>query len=232
MKTLRYVIGDIHGNIIALKKLISHLRNPRQLIFLGDYIDKGIYVKECIEFLIKLQLETECIFLIGNHEYALREYYTTHNKKWLTFLEKYGGKQTVYSYINVENVSDKTLMYAIETMKKLKHWNFINKLQIYYETEEYFIFHSGYDISFEFVSDIIENNMESILFSRNQFINSTKLLEGKKLIFGHTAFKTPYIDNYKIGIDTGAGYGEELTAFNIDEKYFINSLGDITYLNH
>lgn len=228
---LSYAIGDIHGNIIALKRLVSYLNNPKKLIFVGDYIDKGIFVKETIDYLIDLSKNIKCVFLMGNHEYALIQYSIEQKEKWLMFLQKYGGQETVNSYIGSNKVSNAALSEMIKQMKKTNHWKFISELTLFYSVQDYYIFHSGYDSSLNSLDDVIKYNIESIFFSRSEFINSLKLLEGKKIIFGHTAFKEPYIDKYKIGIDTGAGYDGVLTAFNIEEKYFINSFGKVMNLN-
>ena len=70
-------IGDIHGNLPNLKKLLTKLKEfdeDYKIVFLGDYIDRGIYVKETIQFLIDFKNQRpkdSTYFLLGNHEYAL-----------------------------------------------------------------------------------------------------------------------------------------------------------------
>lgn len=58
----------------------------------------------------------------------------------------------------------------------------------------------------------------------DNFINYKHQLK-QKVIFGHTPFKKPYIENNKIGIDTGCGKDVEapLTAYICDENKFIYS---------
>ena len=44
---------------------------------------------------------------------------------------------------------------------------------------------------------------------------------GKKVIFGHTPFPTPYVTLNKIGLDTGAVFGNKLTCLELpDEKFY------------
>ena len=71
-----YIFGDIHGDIISLVAFLEkinfykHLKKGGYLIFLGDYIDRGEYQVETINFLILLQLQykDQIILLRGNHE--------------------------------------------------------------------------------------------------------------------------------------------------------------------
>ena len=53
-----YAIGDIHGCLDQLKQLLEIIEVDRQsatvktrIIFLGDYVDRGLYSKQTIDFL-------------------------------------------------------------------------------------------------------------------------------------------------------------------------------------
>ena len=67
-----YVVGDLHGNIRDLVRLISAGGPPSttKYLFLGDYVDRGEYSVEVITLLIAMALEfPDNVFLIrGNHE--------------------------------------------------------------------------------------------------------------------------------------------------------------------
>ena len=52
---MRYVIGDIHGNIDELENMLLNLKDVKQLIFLGDYLDKKDFSKEVITLIIKVK---------------------------------------------------------------------------------------------------------------------------------------------------------------------------------
>src|SRR5678810_617984 len=75
----RYVIGDIHGCVDELRRLIGALplRLGDSLIFLGDYIDRGPDSAGVVAYLIALQSElreVSFVFLRGNHEDMLLSY--------------------------------------------------------------------------------------------------------------------------------------------------------------
>lgn len=63
------VVGDLHGDLEALNKVIDLANNKEAfLIFLGDVIDRG---KESLEVLLKIKELVEkkkAVLLLGNHE--------------------------------------------------------------------------------------------------------------------------------------------------------------------
>ncbi|HEY3363235.1 MAG TPA: serine/threonine protein phosphatase [Methanosarcina sp.] len=66
------IIGDIHGNLQALEFIIEKKEemNCKNILFLGDYVDRGPQGIEVLITLFRLKLEDpEHIFLLrGNHE--------------------------------------------------------------------------------------------------------------------------------------------------------------------
>ncbi len=74
------VIGDIHGNLDSLLKLIDiiNIREPKLVVFLGDLVDRGKYQLECLVIILALKiLEPERYYIIrGNHEsIEMNQYY-------------------------------------------------------------------------------------------------------------------------------------------------------------
>ncbi|MFW9999816.1 MAG: metallophosphoesterase [Candidatus Hodarchaeota archaeon] len=75
-----YVIGDIHGNLETLTKLIEIInhKNPKIIIFLGDIVDRGPKQFEClmIVLILKILHPSKYYLLRGNHEtLEMNEYY-------------------------------------------------------------------------------------------------------------------------------------------------------------
>lgn len=71
-------VGDTHGDLDATRKVIDrYQKKGNTIIFLGDYIDRGLYSKENILFLLSLKLAhpDEIILLTGNHEsFTIKKY--------------------------------------------------------------------------------------------------------------------------------------------------------------
>src|SRR5512139_2495724 len=64
-------VGDTHGDLDASQQVIHrYFKKPYHIVFLGDYVDRGNYSEENIEYLLELKLEhpEEIFLLVGNHE--------------------------------------------------------------------------------------------------------------------------------------------------------------------
>lgn len=73
------LIGDIHGHATELKALLQKLgyseqagvwQHPsRQVIFLGDFVDRGPEQVEVVEIASKMVKKNKALAVMGNHEY-------------------------------------------------------------------------------------------------------------------------------------------------------------------
>jgi serine/threonine protein phosphatase 1 len=83
------------------------------------------------------------------------------------------------------------------------------------ELEDYYIVHAGLRPGI----GIRDQSETDRLWIRDSFIFSDYDF-GKKIIFGHTPFSFPFIMDNKIGLDTGAVYGNKLTCLEIPSGKF------------
>lgn len=225
---MRYVIGDVHGEIGKLKSLINYItvgdRNP-QLVFIGDYLDKGDDPKAVLDFIINLSQNIECIFLLGNHEYCWMNLLPG-DLKTHEYLAKYGGIATLKSL---------GLTDFHEGRQKLmsEYGDFFLNLQPFWKTDNFIAVHSG--IKPEHFSTKIEDiPVEELLFNRYNFISHEELFMQKyRVIFGHTGFFTPLVSKSKIGIDTAACFlaDQPITSLCIDQMAMMNSDGLVRSLD-
>lgn len=82
------IIGDIHGCAQTLRALLSELgyekhggtyRHPtRQVIFLGDFVDRGLYQREVIDIVRPMIESGSALSVLGNHEFNAIAYFTLH----------------------------------------------------------------------------------------------------------------------------------------------------------
>lgn len=193
------IIGDIHGCYYTLLNLLTKVNYNKEndkLIFVGDYIDRGKYSYEVVDYLIKLQREVgkdKCICLLGNHEYMA---YMD-----LQLWKSNGGTTTIKSYFR-------------NNVRRDVHLWWFRQLPLIYETDDFICCHSGLP---EPVTT--DNNIDDILWSRD-WININTVPNEKLVIFGHTpstelAYKTL---NGNICIDTACVYGYQLCAMIIETK--------------
>ena len=201
-------IGDIHGEYHKLESLLSklNLTSKDRLVFLGDYIDRGLYSKQVVDKLIKLSNFCRCEFLEGNHEYYMLRALAG-DKSAEYFFMTYGGVQTIESYGNIENILN-------------LHGDFYNNLKQHAAVDDYIFVHGGINPKLPLEK---QSELEKLMI-RDEFIYSPVKLD-KKVIFGHTPFDEPLIMPDKIGIDTGAGKYEtgKITAVILPEEKFVFS---------
>ena len=206
-----FVIGDIHGcfgQLCALMDKIPINFSRDQLIFIGDYIDRGSDSIEVVDYLIDLKKQLPgTIFLKGNHEDMMENYLDGSDR--FTYLLN-GGQRTLDAYLNHPNNPGG---YPVPSA----HLQFFNSLHLYYQTDDYIFVHAGLRKKVPLES---QKKMD-VLWIRDEFIYSDFDF-GKRVIFGHTPFKEPLMQTNKIGIDTGAVYGNRLTCVQLPEIDFFS----------
>ena len=209
-----YVFGDIHGCYSALTKLLDLISpDPAHdtLIFLGDYIDRGPDSKKVVSEVIHLQ-ETfpRVITLMGNHEQMFLASLTGRENE---FFLKMGGDATLASY-GIKPPYNRHIAAEIPA----GHIHFFQNLLMLWEDENYIYVHAGLEPGVH----LSQQSARWCCWARGNFI-STKYDFGKRVIFGHTPFDKPYIDPYKIGIDTGAVYGGKLSCLVLPDMEFVKA---------
>jgi len=207
-----FAIGDIHGcidQLVALMDTIPIQMSRDKLVFIGDYIDRGPDSFAVVEYLVKLKTRFPAVvFLKGNHEDMLENYLDGSDR--FTYLLN-GGQQTLDDYLQR---ADSPRSHAIPAT----HLAFFRSLTLYHQTENYIFVHAGLrqNVALE------EQRPEDMLWIREQFLYCRHSF-GKKVVFGHTPFPEPLVESNKIGIDTGAVYGNRLTCVQLPEEVFFST---------
>lgn len=209
-----YVIGDIHGCLNELACLLENLPLEPfdRLIFLGDYVDRGPDSKGVVSYLIEWQQkgDQEIIFLKGNHEDMFLSYLGLPGKYGEMFLIN-GGGATLASY--GVSAGESSPEHALSLIPG-SHLEFFKGLKNYYLTEPFLCVHAGIHPS-KPLSQQIE---EELLWIRDEFILNRHPLP-YTVLFGHTPRTEVLFDlPYKVGLDTGLVYGNELSCLELHEK--------------
>lgn len=198
------IIGDIHGCLGMLRQMMDKIawnKKKDRLIFVGDYIDRGEDPYGVVEYLICLARQSGHVdFLLGNHEAMLMDYLNGTRREMYLYN---GGRITIASYKAHMQGEGKQIIPE-------DHMAFYKRLKPYIELEDYYVVHAGFRPGVP----IEEQTTEDMIWIRDEFIYSDYDF-GKRVIFGHTWFKSPFIQKNKIGIDTGAVYGNQLTCLEL-----------------
>ncbi len=232
------VIGDIHGDLVQLERLLAKLPEldaGDTIVFLGDYLDRGPQSREVIARIetLRTTMPGRCITLRGNHEDA-----------WLRSLddpqpgflmpEQNGCRQTMLSMTDCTGLGDYELTLRLLSPRSwfppaLHEW--LQRLPTWYEDDHAIYVHAGLEG---------EGNTwlhPSLAHSRNlmwcrepDFFRQYK---GKRVIFGHTQTSELPVDHLSffakifddptdvwlrgdlIGLDTGCGKGGFLSAIEL-----------------
>jgi serine/threonine protein phosphatase 1 len=207
-----YAIGDLHGSLESLERLMEKI-NPDlakdRLVFIGDYIDRGPEPKGVVDYIIHLQHQAPpegIICLKGNHEAMFLDFLLGAPPGLFLFN---GGHSTLQAYWGDDWTNREDLVLPPD------HAKFYHDLRLYYETPDYIFVHGGLKPGVP----LAEQEEEDLLWIRGEFITSPEDF-GRRVIFGHTPFKRPLLMPNKIGIDTGAVYGNFLTALKLPEEEF------------
>lgn len=200
-----FAVGDIHGCLDKLEGLMGILPvnlDQDAIIFLGDYINRGPASREVIDYLLDLRNKTNhIVFLMGNHEKMFLDY-LDRVSPFLFILN--GGQKTIDAYSKKGGVS-----------LPPDHHDFFCSLRLIHETEDYIFVHAG----LRPYLPLKDQKIEDILWIREAFFSSMYDF-GKKVVFAHTPFGEPLVMGNKIGIDTGAVYGNKLTCVELPAQKF------------
>jgi len=204
-----FIVGDVHGCLDMLQRLMDQISwRPEvdRLIFLGDFIDRGSDSRGVVEYVLEISKRSEHVeCLMGNHEKILLDFLDGRDMN--TFFVN-GGLATLNSY------RGETPKYGGFLIPD-EHLSFFRSLKLLIELDDFYIVHAGFRPGVP----IEKQTTEDLLWIRDSFIFSNYYF-GKRVIFGHTPFAQPLVMENKIGLDTGAVYGNRLTCLELPSLKF------------
>ena len=211
-----FAIGDTHACPTELEALLNFLQKEESLsqddniIFVGDYINKGSEAKTSINLVLDFQKHfTQTIFLKGNHEDMLLGYLGFPSSYGDIFLRN-GGQKTLDSY----GIKPQLGVEETKSLFPKEHLEFFRSLKHIAISEDYIFVHAGLLPSLALTAQ----RDTDIYWIRSDFIQHTHKF-GKTVIFGHTPFNEIWLDlPFKIGIDTGLVYKNMLSCVELTGK--------------
>lgn len=240
-------IGDIHGDVEALERLLARLPKldaTDTIVFLGDYLDRGPRSAEVISRVRALSAlgPAKVVALRGNHEDA---WLRIIDEGWFEFIFPRGNGclDTLRSFQGRPGEAvegpDADDFAAMERggffPPDVVAW--MRNLPLFYEDEHAIYVHAGLkrqDGVFLHPSQVTPPRALLWLRDRDFFAN----YRGKLIVFGHTTTKylPPELSSFTpddpndmwagpacVGLDTGCGKGGFLTALVLPDKLVYES---------
>lgn len=199
------VVGDVHGCVRELEKLLAKvsLAPSDRLVLVGDVVAKGPDSKAVVE----LARHIGALAVRGNHD-----------EQVLRIHRGLARSPKPHHKVVVDALDD-------------ADWRWLSRLPVWMRIgKDHLIVHGGIvpGVPLESQDPALLMNLRSI---RPSGAPSTKLdgtpwaasWQGPKtVIFGHDAVRGLQKYPHAIGLDTGCVYGNELTAWIIEEQRFVS----------
>lgn len=200
-----FAIGDVHGCAEELVELLDRI--PRDgdttVVMLGDYIDRGPSSRRVLEILMEEKKRRRMVTLAGNHEEMMREFLDGSDPGRVARFILNGGSTTLADYADDDGA------WVIPA----EHARFLDELQLWHETDDYFFVHAGVpDRSLKELDRT--RDRDEMLWIRRQFITNPRKWE-KRIVHGHTPVNAVELSATRINVDTACAYGGFLTAIEL-----------------
>lgn len=221
-----YAIGDVHGRRDLLEeieeRIAEDLAASRRIVrpfvvYLGDYVDRGLDSRGVLERLIGNPVldDVPRVLLIGNHDLWFREFLRGQpvGSSWVQF----GGDATLASYgvrLDVTLPEPQRLALARDRITERlpgAHRDLLHRLDLCWTCGDYFFCHAGIRPGLP----LERQTPEDLLWIREPFL-SWRGECGKIVVHGHTVSEEPVVRPNRIGIDTGAYLTGRLTCLVLE----------------
>ena len=232
-----YAIGDVHGRLDLLRGLVGFLQAEvfvadgvaRQLVMLGDYVDRGPDSIATLSYLNGLKLERAALHVLrGNHEEYLdaflhaAELGPRFTQLWLNN----GGRATLaelgigdqdFATVDLESVRQlaRIRMPAAALVQ-------LANLERYLRVGPYLFVHAGVEPDVPFTDDA-----EGLTTIREPFLRASGWVHDFVVVHGHTV-RGPDVLPHRIAVDSGAWTTGILTCVELqgDRLRFIAATFD------
>ncbi|WP_299139932.1 metallophosphoesterase family protein [uncultured Tateyamaria sp.] len=221
MPSTLYAIGDIHGQKAELDRVLDLIQTDggtgAEVVFLGDYTDRGPDSRAVIDTLIDgRDAGRNWTFLRGNHDrmfdwfmsdplrhdpYMMVELYWLH--------PRLGGDTTLASYGVDAGGRRREQDVQADALAAVpaSHLSFLRDLRMTHVRGDLMFVHAGIRPGVA----IKDQTEEDLLWIRKEFHDYTGP-HPKLIVHGHTPVDAATHYGNRVNLDTGAGYGKPLTA--------------------
>lgn len=209
------IIGDVHGCLPELERLMEQLGTERKLVFVGDLVDRGPDSPGVLRRVMELVASGRALCVPGNHDVKLLKYLN--------------GKKVQLTHGLAETVEQ----LKIETPEFLEQVRvFLDELVSHYQLDggRLVVAHAGLKADLQgrtsgAVREFClygETTGETDEFGLPVRWNWAAEYRGQAtVVYGHTPVLEPEWLNKTINIDTGCVFGGKLTALRYPEMEIV-----------
>lgn len=234
-QTLVWAVGDIHGRADLLEPVLNRILDDcrssaarSMVIFLGDYIDRGPASSRVLEILTSVRADPslDARFLCGNHEAALLE--ILQGKGGGDTWYRHGGRELLLAYGLRKPAHSNSRAWAslgrdLALRIPSDQIALLRSLDFSITVGDYFFSHAGARPGVS----LKRQHRKDLLWIRETFTES-KFQFDKVVVHGHTRTENVYIDDRRIGLDTGAYETGVLSALRLwnDERHVLQTVSE------
>lgn len=215
-----YVIGDIHGRLDLLDRLIEAIyrdagaRGAESLtVTVGDYIDRGPDSRGVIRRLKTNPFPGRYVALKGNHEAMMIRFLADPQVGDLWSLN--GGLETLRSFgvpVSWDRPDFARAAEALRAALTPGETQFLASLRLTLSVGRYFICHAGVRPGVP----LDQQSEQDLLWIRDEFLDS-EMDFGRIVVHGHTPAPEPEVKPNRINVDTGAFASGRLTCVVLED---------------
>jgi serine/threonine protein phosphatase 1 len=207
--SLTFAIGDIHGCLAKLRRLVRACEaraqgRPTRWVFLGDYVDRGPNSRGVIEYLIRRQRAAPgtVVCLRGNHEQLA--------------IAAHADPRAMPAWLDNSGATTRRNYWWNGGCMFDAHLTWLAALPYCHDDGLRFFVHAGVDLDVP----LDRQAPETMLWMREPFFRRSDAVDcGRFVVHGHTPQKSgkPDLRSHRVNLDTGAVIGGPLTAAVFDD---------------
>jgi serine/threonine protein phosphatase 1 len=217
MASVTFAIGDIHGCLDKLERLIAACEayarqhaerhagdRPARWVFLGDYLDRGSDSRGVVDLLMRRQRAQPdgVICLRGNHEQMA--------------IDAHAGAAAMPLWLMNSGATTQASYGRTGGRIEAAHLAWLGALPFCHDDGRRFFVHAGVDLNVP----LAEQAEEAMLWMREPFLTQCDGVDcGRFIVHGHTPQKSgkPDLRRRRVNLDTAAVLGGPLTAAVFDD---------------
>jgi serine/threonine protein phosphatase 1 len=233
-----YAIGDIHGQnemlLQALDLIYADGGKDAEIVFLGDYLDRGPNSRAVVQILMDGQSAGKPWHTLkGNHDRYMSRFLdnktvddsaTRSGLYW--FNPRLGGDKTMLSYGVTAQEGDPIEQIHQAALQAVPndHREWLANLPLTHETDTLFFCHAGVRPDRPFDQQVEDD----LIWIRDGWLDFKGSLS-KLVVHGHTALEHPQHHGNRVNLDGGAGFFRPLhpAVFDDDKCYLLHPSGRV-----